>query len=79
MNVIAMFPMHEKQLFLPIVNQCLENQPDKRPSSVMLVQQLGRDESFLLRGSHFPTSDHISQQLKEKGSQQKYEALKGEG
>ena len=75
-NVIAMFPVHEKQLFLPIVNQCLENQPDKRPSSVMLVQQLGRVESSLLRSSHFSASDHISQQLKEKESRQKDEALR---
>ena len=35
----------EKQLFLSIVRQCLENRPDKRPSSVMLVQKLKHIES----------------------------------
>ena len=47
-----MFTAQEKQLFLPIVRQCLENRPDKRPSSVMLVQELRRIESTLPRGGH---------------------------
>ena len=42
------FTTHEKQLLLPIICQCLENRPDKRPSSVMLVQELRHIESTLL-------------------------------
>ena len=45
------FTAHEKQLLLPIICQCLENRPDKRPSSVMLVQELRHIESTLPRGS----------------------------
>ena len=37
---VEMLTAQEKQLFLPIVCPCLENRPDKRPSSVMLVQEL---------------------------------------
>ena len=39
------FNAQEKQLFLSIVRQCLENRPGKRPSSVMLVQKLKHIES----------------------------------
>ena len=51
-HYVVKFTAQEKQLFLPIVRQCLENRPDKRPSSVMLVQELRRIESALLRGGH---------------------------
>ena len=47
-----MFTAREKELFLPTVRRCLENRPDKRPSSVMLVQELRRIESTLPRGGH---------------------------
>ena len=43
---VATFTAEEKQLFLPTVNQCLENCPDKRPSSAILVKELRRIESF---------------------------------
>ena len=57
----------EKQLFLPIVRQCLENRPDKRPSSVILVQELRRIESALSRGSHVSAPiEHLRQQLSAK-------------
>ena len=38
-HYVVMFTaqLQEKQLFLPIVRQCLENKSDKSPSSVMLV------------------------------------------
>ncbi len=51
-HCVVKFTAQEKQLFLPIVCQCLENRPDKRPSSVMLVQELRHIESTLPRGSH---------------------------
>ena len=61
---VELFTAQEKQLFLPIVHQCLENRPDKRPSSVMLVQELRRIESTLPRGSHVAAPiEHLRQQL----------------
>ena len=49
---VAMFTAQEKQLLLPTVTQCLENRPDKRPSSVVLAKELRRIESSLPTGSH---------------------------
>ena len=64
---VELFTAQEKQLFLPIVRQCLENRPDKRPSSVMLVQELRRNESTLSRGSHVAALiEHLRQQLSAK-------------
>ena len=60
---VAMFTAQEKQLFLPTVNQCLQDQPSKRPSSVMLVRELRRIESSLPTGSHVTAStEHLRQQ-----------------
>ena len=56
---VEMFTTQERQLFLPTVHRCLENRPDKRPSSVMLVQDLRRIESTLPRGDH--VTAHIEQ------------------
>ena len=44
---IAAFTAQEKQLFLPTVSQCLENRPEERPSSVMLVRELSEIEASL--------------------------------
>lgn len=52
---VAMFTAQERQLFQPMVGNCLENQPDKRPSSVSLVQELRDIESSLPRGNHIPS------------------------
>ena len=76
---IELFTAQEKQLFLPIVRQCLENRPDKRPSSVMLVQELRRIESTLPRDSHDSASiEHLRLQLfaKEEECRQKDEVIK---
>ena len=73
------FTAQEKQLFLPIVRQCLENRPDKRPSSVMLVQEVRHIESTLPRGGHVVAPiEHLQQQLaaKEQECNEKDEALK---
>ena len=73
------FTAQEKQLFLPIVRQCLENQPDKRPSSVMLVQELRHIESTLPKGSHVAAPiEQLYQQLsaKEEECRQKDAALR---
>ena len=77
-HYVVKFTAQEKQLFLPIVHQCLKNRPDKRPSSVMLVQELKRIESTLPRGGHVATPiDHPRQQsAKEDDCRQKDEALK---
>ena len=57
---IVMFTAQEKQLLLPIVRQCLENRPDKRPSSVMLVRELRHIEhSIVISGS--PTEQQQQQ------------------
>ena len=61
---VARFTAQEKKLFLPIVHPCLENRPDKRPSSVMLVQELRRIESSLPTGGHVVASiEQLHQQL----------------
>ena len=76
---VELFTAQEKQLFLPIVRQCLENRPDKRPSGVMLVQELRHIESSLPRGRHVNAPiEHLRQQLstKEEECRQKVEALK---
>ena len=78
-HYVVKFTAQEKQLFLPIVRQCLENRPDKRPSSVMLVQELRGIESTLPIGSHVATPiEHLRQQLsaKEQECREKDEALK---
>ena len=78
-HYVVKFSAQEKQLFLPIVRQCLENRPDKRPSSVMLVQELKHIESSLPRGSHVAAPiEHLRQQLsaKEEECRQKDEAMK---
>ena len=76
---VELFTAQEKRLFLPIVGQCLENRPDKRPSSVMLVQELRRIESTLPGGSHVSAPiEHLRQQLsaKEEECRQKDEVIK---
>ena len=76
---VELLTAQEKQLFLPIVRQCLENRPDKRPSSVMLVQELRRIESTLPRGSHVAAPiEHLRQQLsaKEEECREKDEVIK---
>ena len=78
-HYVVKFSAQEKQLFLPIVRRCLENRPDKRPSSLMLVQELRHIESTLPRGSHVAAPiKHLRQQLsaKEDECRQKDEALK---
>ena len=75
---VEMFTAQEKQLFLPILHPCLENRPDKRPSSVMLVQELRRIESSLPKGGHVAAIEQLRQQLsaKEEECRQKDEALR---
>ena len=75
---VEMFTAQEKQLFLPIVRPCLENRPDKRPSSVMLVQELRRIESSLPKGGHVAAIEQLRQQLsaKEEECRQKDEVIK---
>ena len=76
---IELFTAQEKQLFLPIVRQCLENRSDKRPSSVMLVQELRHIESTLPSGGHVSAPiEHLRQQLtaKEEECRQKDEMIK---
>ena len=78
-HYVVKFTAQEKQLFLPIVRQCLDNRPDKRPSSVMFVQELRRIESTLPRSSHVSAPiEQLRQQLsaKEEECRQKDEALK---
>ena len=77
-HYVVKFTAPEKQLFLPIVHQCLENRADKRPSSVMLVQELRRIESTLPRGGHVAAPiEHLRQQLsaKEEECRQKDEVI----
>ena len=76
---VELFTAQEKQLFLPIVRHCLENRPDKRPSSVMLVQELRHIESTLPRGDLVaPPIEKLRQQLlaKEKECRQMDEVIR---
>ena len=78
-HYVVKFTAQEKHLFLPIVHQCLENRPDKRPSSVMLVQELRRIESTFPRDSLIAASiEHLQQQLsaKEEECRQKAEVIR---
>ena len=78
-NYISLFTAQEKQLFLPTVRQCLENQPDKRPSSAVLVRELRRIESSLSNGGHIAVSnDRLRQRLaaKEEECRKKDETLR---
>ena len=74
-----MFTPQEKQLFLPTVRQCLENRPDKRPSSAVLVQELRCIESSLPSvGQVTAPIEQLRQLLsaKEEECRQKEEALR---
>ena len=76
---VEMLTPQEKQLFLPTVRQCLENRPDKRPSSTVLVRELRRIESSLPSGSHVAAPiAQLHQQLsaKDEVCSQKDEALR---
>ncbi|MDA8002934.1 MAG: protein kinase, partial [Alphaproteobacteria bacterium] len=76
---VEMFTPQEKQLFLPTVRQCLENRPDKRPSSAVLVRELRRIESSLPSGSHVAAPIEQLQKwlsAKEEECRHKDEALK---
>ena len=78
-HYVVKFTVQEKQLFLPLVRQCLENRPDKRPSSVMLVQELKRIESTFPRDSHVVAPiEYLRLQLsaKEEECRGKDEAMK---
>ena len=79
-HYVVKFTAQEKQLFLPIVRQCLENRPDKRPSSVMLVQELRHIESTLPGDGYVAApTEHLRQQLsaKEEECRRKNEVIKG--
>ena len=76
---VVLFTPQEKQLFLPTVSHCLENRPDKRPSSAVLVRELRHIESSLPGGSHIAAPiGQLRQQLsaKEEECRQKEEALR---
>ena len=76
---VVLFTAQEKQLFHPTVRRCLENRPDKRPSSAVLVRELRRIESSLPSGVHVATHiEQLHQQLsaKEEECRQKDEALR---
>ena len=78
-NYTALFTPEEKHLFLPTVQQCLENHPDKRPTSVQLVTSLQQIEASLPNGSQFAsTVAQLQQQLaaKEEECRQKDESLR---
>ena len=73
---VVLFTPQEKQLILPTVRQCLENRPDKRPSSAVLVRELRHIESYL--PNVVVPIEQIRQQLsaKEEECRQKEEALR---
>ena len=62
-HYVAKFTAQEKQLFLPIVCSCLENRPDKRLSSVVLVRKLRHIESSLTGDQILAPIEQLRQQL----------------
>ena len=66
-HYIVTFTPQEKQLFLPTVCQSLEDQPEQRPSSVMLVRELRRIESSLPKDgeSSHPNDGHVATPVKQ--------------
>ena len=77
--LVEMFTPQEKELFLPTVRQCLENRPDKRPSSAVLVRELRHIESSLPSSGHVAApieQVHLQLSAKEEECRQKDEALK---
>ena len=76
---VVLFTAQEKQLFLPTVGQCLENRPDKRPSSTVLLRELRRIESSLPSSGHVAAPfKQLHQQLsaKEEECRKNYEAFR---
>ena len=77
--LVEMLTPQEKQLFLPTVQQCLENRAYKRPSSAVLVRELRHIESSLPSDGHVAAPiEQFRQQLsdKEKECRQKDEELR---
>ena len=68
----------EEKIFLPIVQQCLENAPYKRPSTVVLEKELHHIESFIPRGSSPAAVEHPSA-TKGKGSSKVKQRSRGTG
>ena len=50
------FTPEEKDLFLPIVRQCLDNNPEKRPTSMQLVTHLQQIEASLFNGTNIASA-----------------------
>ena len=75
---VEMFTIEEKRCFLTIVHNCLENRPDKRPSSVLLVQELRHIESSLPASNHISSITQLRQVLsaKEEECRQKDEVIR---
>ena len=75
----AMFSKEETTLFFPIVQQCLDNNPAKRPTSLQLLKSLQQIEASFPNGSHnVSIIAQLQQQLaaKEEECRQKDVALK---
>ena len=63
-HCIVKFTAHENQLLMPLVRCCLENRPDKRPSSVVLVQEMRRiEKSIVISGSSTEQQQQQQQQI----------------
>ena len=75
----VMFTPEEMTLFLPTVQQCLDNNPAKRPTSVQLLKYMQQIEASFPKGSHDASAiAQLQQQLvaKEEKCRQKDEALR---
>ena len=78
-HCVELFTAQEKRLFLPVIRQCLENRPERRPSNVILVRELRRTETALTEGGHVVTPmEQLRQQLsaKEEECRQKDEVIR---
>ena len=78
-SVTLRCPLQKRSSCFSPQSRCLENRPDKRPSSVMLVQEMRRIESILSGGNHVVAPiEQVRDQLsaKEEECKQKDDALK---
>ena len=78
-HCIKSFTAQERRLFLQIVEDCLANRPEKRPSSAKLMHKLKQIESSLLKGDNTVAPfEQLRQQLsaKEEECRQKDEMIK---
>ena len=62
-HYLTLFTLREKEMFLKLIQQCLQDDPSSRPSSSALVEELGRTREEARKDSAgesvFPGTLHV--------------------